>query len=109
MCSPICGDGIKVGSEGCDDGNTKSGDGCSSTCQIEKNYFCNETPKDDKSGVPSAGISTCVKGSPLALQLKQLRKQSGKATDVWGTLSVPTFSHNGPPSKTSLDSLICVV
>lgn len=24
----------------CDDGNTISGDGCSSTCQIETNYTC---------------------------------------------------------------------
>ena len=30
-----CGDGIINGSETCDDGNTISGDGCSSTCQIE--------------------------------------------------------------------------
>jgi cysteine-rich repeat protein len=24
----------------CDDGNTKNGDGCSSTCTIEKGYIC---------------------------------------------------------------------
>ena len=29
------GDGVKVPSEGCDDGNTVSGDGCSSSCSIE--------------------------------------------------------------------------
>ena len=33
--SAVCGDGIKEGNEQCDDGNTNSGDGCSSTCQIE--------------------------------------------------------------------------
>src|SRR5262249_19398948 len=27
--------------EQCDDGNGASGDGCSSTCQIEAGYFCN--------------------------------------------------------------------
>ena len=31
----ICGDGIKTPDEGCDDGNTVSGDGCSSTCTVE--------------------------------------------------------------------------
>jgi len=31
----ICGNGILEGSEQCDDGNTISGDGCSSTCQLE--------------------------------------------------------------------------
>ncbi|NOS67653.1 MAG: DUF4215 domain-containing protein [Candidatus Peribacteraceae bacterium] len=34
ICSPICGDGLKVGPEECDDGNTKNGDGCSSDCRI---------------------------------------------------------------------------
>jgi cysteine-rich repeat protein len=31
-----CGDAILSGAEQCDDGNTVSGDGCSSTCQIEQ-------------------------------------------------------------------------
>ncbi len=33
--SVVCGDGIKEGTEQCDDGNTTNGDGCSSTCQSE--------------------------------------------------------------------------
>eukprot|EP00826_Nyctotherus_ovalis_P044318 TRINITY_DN4779_c0_g2_i7.p1 TRINITY_DN4779_c0_g2~~TRINITY_DN4779_c0_g2_i7.p1 ORF type:complete len:312 (+),score=42.09 TRINITY_DN4779_c0_g2_i7:81-1016(+) len=36
----ICGDGIHLGQVECDDGNTKSGDGCSSDCKIEKSYSC---------------------------------------------------------------------
>ena len=37
---PVCGDGVTTPGvngtgEQCDDGNTVSGDGCSSTCQIE--------------------------------------------------------------------------
>ncbi|MFH1670630.1 MAG: DUF4215 domain-containing protein, partial [Patescibacteria group bacterium] len=40
-CSPICGDGLVVGDEECDDGNTRNGDGCSSTCRIERG--CNIT------------------------------------------------------------------
>ena len=32
---PHCGDGIVNGTEQCDDGNQKSGDGCSAGCQIE--------------------------------------------------------------------------
>jgi fibro-slime domain-containing protein len=35
-----CGNGKIDGSEACDDGNTKSGDGCSSTCTIETGYAC---------------------------------------------------------------------
>lgn len=33
--APVCGNGVIEEGEGCDDGNTVSGDGCSSTCQIE--------------------------------------------------------------------------
>lgn len=32
---PTCGDGFTDAPETCDDGNTNSGDGCSSTCQVE--------------------------------------------------------------------------
>lgn len=37
-----CGDGIRdVGqSEECDDGNTKNGDGCSTSCKVEKGRQC---------------------------------------------------------------------
>jgi len=34
-CNPICGDGLVVGDEQCDDNNTISGDGCSATCTSE--------------------------------------------------------------------------
>ena len=37
-----CGDGIKDILEECDDGNTNNGDGCSSFCQIEVGYTCND-------------------------------------------------------------------
>ncbi|GMH89267.1 hypothetical protein TrST_g7783 [Triparma strigata] len=36
----VCGDGIQTGIEQCDDGNTSSGDGCSSTCTIEAFHAC---------------------------------------------------------------------
>lgn len=31
-CVETCGDGLRFDLTGCDDGNTKNGDGCSSTC-----------------------------------------------------------------------------
>jgi len=36
----VCGNGIVEAGEQCDDGNTISGDGCSSTCTIEAFYNC---------------------------------------------------------------------
>ncbi len=35
-----CGDGVVAGNELCDDGNTTSGDGCSSSCAVEAGYTC---------------------------------------------------------------------
>jgi cysteine-rich repeat protein len=46
-CVYVCGDGDKLGAEGCDDGNTDDGDGCSSTCQIEALA---------EAGAPDAGV-----------------------------------------------------
>ncbi|MBN2574383.1 MAG: DUF4215 domain-containing protein [Deltaproteobacteria bacterium] len=48
-----CGDGILERNEGCDDGNTESGDGCSRICQVENNYDC-PTP-----GQPCVSIAVC--------------------------------------------------
>ena len=39
-CTPICGDGLRRGSEGCDDGNAEPGDGCSATCAVEHDGYC---------------------------------------------------------------------
>ena len=38
--APICGDGVLNLGEMCDDANSASGDGCSSTCQIEEGFVC---------------------------------------------------------------------
>ena len=42
-CVPICGDGLMRG-EGCDDGNTQSGDGCDASCVVEGGYGCTGAP-----------------------------------------------------------------
>lgn len=38
--APICGDGYVILPETCDDGNTESGDGCTSDCKIEDGWNC---------------------------------------------------------------------
>ena len=42
-CTEICGDGYNYGFHDCDDGNKRSGDGCSSSCTIESGYLCTST------------------------------------------------------------------
>jgi len=36
----VCGDGVVIGNEGCDDGNQEDGDGCSTQCTVEKGWAC---------------------------------------------------------------------
>jgi len=38
--STTCGNGILEGSEGCDDGNTTPGDGCTEACKLESGWSC---------------------------------------------------------------------
>jgi cysteine-rich repeat protein len=38
-CMPVCGNHVVEGTEECDDGNTTSGDGCSSTCKREPTAY----------------------------------------------------------------------
>lgn len=40
LCHEICGDGLNMGANECDDGNKNSSDGCSSTCTIEFGWQC---------------------------------------------------------------------
>jgi cysteine-rich repeat protein len=41
ICAQIvCGDGIRLGAEVCDDGNALDGDGCDSSCQTEAGFEC---------------------------------------------------------------------
>ncbi|MCX6750789.1 MAG: DUF4215 domain-containing protein [Candidatus Pacearchaeota archaeon] len=67
ICSPSCGNGIKEGLEQCDDGNTLSGDGCSSNCKIEfcgdntcnDNETCSTCPCDCGACAPTCGDGQC--------------------------------------------------
>lgn len=60
QCMEICGDGYNY-NQGCDDGNTLDGDGCSSTCSVEKGWKCNST----STSVPS----TCYLLDTLTLTM----------------------------------------
>ncbi|CAI2383847.1 unnamed protein product [Moneuplotes crassus] len=63
VCNPICGDGIKMPGEGCDDGNKDPADGCSPTCTEETGFSClggSPTSADTCSSVCGDSIKTHV-------------------------------------------------
>ncbi|PIP64997.1 hypothetical protein COU77_00060 [Candidatus Peregrinibacteria bacterium CG10_big_fil_rev_8_21_14_0_10_49_16] len=52
----MCGDGVIKDNETCDDGNTKSSDGCASNCTVESGFTCSGTPSTCTSqGVGGSG------------------------------------------------------
>jgi len=60
-----CGDGLQAGDEACDDGNTVSGDGCSSGCETEiewscRHRFCEPTVCDDNSDSLEGCSGICI-------------------------------------------------
>lgn len=59
LTAPACGDGVLNPDEDCDDGNTVSGDGCTSTCLVETTSLFDECP-----GEPAVLV-----GNPASLTL----------------------------------------
>ena len=56
----VCGNGIITTGETCDDANTNSGDGCSSTCTIETGWTCSGQPsvcEQNEGGYGSIGTN----------------------------------------------------
>jgi cysteine-rich repeat protein len=49
-CAPICGDGVIIGGESCDDGNRVARDGCDTGCEREPGFVCTLTAE---------GVSRC--------------------------------------------------
>jgi cysteine-rich repeat protein len=103
-----CGNGVKEGSEACDDGNTASGDGCSNLCKFE---MIAETEANNTCGTANGPFA--IKPAPGAFT-------SGAITPVgdadWFAFTVPatadlyfeTFDVNGPSTCASIDTEIQV-
>ncbi|MCO4745935.1 MAG: DUF4215 domain-containing protein [Proteobacteria bacterium] len=45
-CAAICGDGLVLGDEACDDADTAPGDGCDADCAVEPGWVCVGEPSD---------------------------------------------------------------
>ena len=77
-----CGDGFVASSEGCDDGNTESGDGCSALCQLEtrcgSDFYLGSVL-----GQPAASGSTTDAGNDFT-------GYGGAASDIAYTWAAPT-------------------
>jgi cysteine-rich repeat protein len=65
-CNPVCGNWVREQSEECDDGNQRSGDGCSATCRTETQPESEPEPTEESRsclsllGNPTDSCSACV-------------------------------------------------
>lgn len=72
---PFCGDGDQNGTEACEDGNLVSGDGCSSTCQLEDPCANAKLPENSASVTyrdrnrDDSSASICFRGKFSAVQI----------------------------------------
>lgn len=59
----ICANGLLETAEGCDDGNSVSGDGCDAVCNVETGWVCDggDTTKADTCN-PNVGDNSIVNG-----------------------------------------------
>jgi cysteine-rich repeat protein/predicted outer membrane repeat protein len=90
VCVPVCGDGLLRGSEGCDDGGTDSGDGCSASCEVEPFSACDGEPSQCGCVVYVSlfGPQTGRTGERWGLALESPREASAAAAqrapcEVW--------------------------
>lgn len=78
-CAPVCGNGIVESGEECDDGNTIDGDGCSSTCLIERQARGNLYLYQDSIPLRSRQLLGGTLGEPV---LRVELRAEGEPVDV---------------------------
>ncbi|GEM_PF-2569210 len=58
----LCGDGMRLGMEACDDGGVLDGDGCSAACTVEPGYTCMGMTPDICRSVCGDGVKASNEG-----------------------------------------------
>ncbi len=95
----VCGDGVIEPGESCDDGNTASGDGCSSTCQLEGDYYacipdkpCVDTRNCEElaeAGLVEAGADSGCSAPPKVAVCGDGFLDPGEACDTGADVGAP--------------------
>ena len=106
----MCGDGLKFPQEQCDDGNTFSGDGCSSTCTVETGWSCTDVTQSPPASlvIPIlyrdmlyAGTTTPGMGHP-DFQAYNTGVVTGLVQSQLGSDSEPVWKSDGPAGNQAL-------
>lgn len=84
QCLPRCGDALQAPEEGCDDGNLKDGDGCSSLCLVEDKWMC-------QGGSPTSA-SVCMISDAITMTVKYVRRVTTANRMQVGIKFSPSYS-----------------
>ena len=95
----VCGDGIKSGSETCDDGNTVSNDGCSDTCTLEGHILIKKVTNPNTDSTTSFSFHGNAGGTI---------KNGGSIDWGWVSPGSYTIAEDDPaPKNYTLHSITC--
>ncbi len=81
-CATVCGDGLTVGDEGCDDGGTDDGDGCSASCAVEPGFVCAGSLSVCRADGDGDGIADEEDNCPAVANLDQLDADGDEIGDA---------------------------
>ena len=105
---PVCGNGIKEGTEECDDGNNDDGDGCSANCTIEG--ICVAKPDVmqvlDRSGSIDSGELATLKTAALAFVVALNPQPDGAHMGQSSFATIGSFDLDLTDNKTAIDAAI---
>lgn len=100
-CKEICGDGVNMGVNECDDGNTDSFDGCGTYCTVDPGFTCTggSTTKEDTC-TQICGDGLIMNSRPSATYCDDGNSVSGDGCNS-GCLIESGYSCTGGSSSTS--------
>ncbi len=104
-CDSICGDGMRIAPEACDDGNITDGDGCSSTCTVEAGFTCTAVMQSDAEPCTTGGGQCLI--LPIIFRDFEGAHEAGGHPDFFymgenGVYCVPDASGTGEGDSTAM-------
>ena len=113
VCLPVgaCGNNVREGAEGCDDGNRVRGDGCNEICKLENGEFCT-TDEVCASGVCDPASQVCEPANQCGNGALEANEGCDDGNTVAGDgctmlCRVETGQPCGPGGGTSCESGVC--
>ena len=98
-CNSICGDGIQVGDESCDDGNEENGDGCDKDCRVEEGFWSEE---GTLYACPGMAVASNEGGLGQAMPINGIDDDLDGTFDEYGERGTRIWRYNGDLTQGAL-------